>query len=156
MAWPIVLIQLLATLLLFLVIRFFLWKPVTKFLAARQEALTKELHDAKAEKERATQLKEEAVKEYDAVKQEAKNIRESMLKDTQLEKERVLSEAREEAKRRLNRVEVEIQQEIRESNEKIKTKIKEVAFLAAEKIVQREINEETHDELINDIIDENL
>lgn len=154
--WPLIIIQLLATVVLFVIIRIFLWKPITKYLTARQEALTKELEEARAEKERLNQIKQDTLKEYESVRNEARTLRESILKEAQSEKERIITEARTEAKRRISQVEHDIQQEIRDQNNKIRETIKEVAFAAAKKVVQQEVNEEVHDEMINELIDERL
>ncbi|CCV64814.1 ATP synthase F(0) sector subunit b [Alteracholeplasma palmae J233] len=154
--WQMIVWQLLATVVLFLVIRFLLWKPITNYLEKRQEALNKELYETKYEKERLQQLKQETVKEYELVKTEAQEIKKALSLEAQEEKEHIIAEARLEAKRRLDQVELDIQQEIRESNDKIKKMIKEVAFSAAEKIVQHEIDGDTYDAMLEELIDESL
>ncbi len=154
--WTLILWQFLATLVIILAVRFLFWKPITNFLEKRQEALSRELHDAKYEKDRIAKIKEETLAEYESVKLEARTLKDSIISDAQSEKERIISEARQEAKRRMNQVEHDVQQELRESNDKIKQTIKEIAFAAAEKIVQYEINEEVHEEMINDLIDDKL
>jgi len=154
--WQVVIMQLIATTILFIVIRIFLWKPITKFLTARQEALTKELEDARAEKERVAKIKADTLQEYEDMKSEARFIKESILREAQAEKERIITEARSEAKRRISQVEHDIAQEIRDNNQKIRETIKEIAFAAAEKIIQQEVNEEVHDDMINELIDERI
>lgn len=154
--WEAVVIQLLATLVLFIVIRLFLWKPITRFLAKRQTALYKELEDAKAEKERVAQIKQDTLTEYENMKNEARFIKESILREAQAEKERVITEARGEAKRRLSQVEADIAQEIRDNHQKVRDTIKEVAFAAAEKIIQQEVNEDDHAQMVEQLIDEKL
>lgn len=154
--WTLVLWQLLATIVLIIGVRFLLWKPITKYLEERQNALSRELHDAKAEKDRVAKIKEETLKEYESVKLEARGLKESIIKEAQVEKERIIKEARNEAKRRMSQVEHDVQQEIREANDKLKQTIKEIAFTAAEKIVQHEINEEVHEDMLNELIDDKL
>lgn len=154
--WQMIVWQLLATLVLILVVRFFLWKPITKFLEQRQEALNKELYEAKNEKERLQQVKQDTLKEYETVKIEAQDIKKALQEEAQHEKERIIAEARLEAKRRLDQVELDIQQEIRESNDKIKHMIKDIAFNAAEKIIQHEIQEDTYEAMLDELIEESL
>jgi|GEM_PF-492240 len=154
--WPVVIMQLIATAILFIFIRLFLWKPITRFLTARQEALTKELEDVRAEKETIAQVKADTLQEYEDMKNEARFIKDSILREAQTEKERIITEARSEAKRRISQVEHDVAQEIRDSNTKIRETIKEIAFAAAEKIIQQEVNEEQHLEMVNELIDEKL
>ena len=51
-----VIIQLAATIILFLAIRFLFWKPITKILEDRKKAIDKELDDAKNAKENAIKI----------------------------------------------------------------------------------------------------
>ncbi len=154
--WQMIVWQLLATLVLIIVVRVFLWKPITNFIEKKQEALNKELYDAKNEKERLQQVKQETLKEYETVKIEAQDIKKALQEEAQQEKEQIIAEARLEAKRRLDQVELDIQQEIRESNEKIRNMIKDIAFDAAEKILQHEIDGDTYEAMLDEIIDESL
>ena len=55
-------IQMIATVLLFLAVRFFLWKPITNIIETRRQAIDKELEDAKIAKENAA-LDEARIKE---------------------------------------------------------------------------------------------
>ncbi|NLK12557.1 MAG: F0F1 ATP synthase subunit B [Candidatus Phytoplasma sp.] len=154
--WQMIVWQLLATLVLIIVIRVFLWKPITNFIEKKQDALNKELYEAKNEKERLQQVKQETLKEYETVKIEAQDIKKALQEEAQQEKEKIIAEARLEAKRRLDQVELDIQQEIRESNEKIRNMIKDIAFDAAEKILQHEIDGDTYEAMLDEIIDESL
>ncbi|MDL2292986.1 hypothetical protein LJC17_05310, partial [Acholeplasma sp. OttesenSCG-928-E16] len=61
-----------------------------------------------------------------------------------------------EAKRRLDQLEIDLQNEIYESQEDIKKSIKEIAFLAAEKIVEHEIDEKVHSKTVDKVIEEKL
>jgi len=45
-----VIMQVIATILLFVIIRIFLWKPITKYLEEKQEATNRELMEAHEKK----------------------------------------------------------------------------------------------------------
>ena len=66
----------------------------------------------------------------------------------------MITNAKKEAKRRLDQAEKDIEYEILQANEDIKQSIKEVAFLAAQKIVKREIDESVHQDIIDEILQE--
>ena len=148
--------QLCATIILFLILRFAFWKKITSFIEKRQAKMEEDLAIAKEEKEKAKQLRKDTVLEYESVKKESKDLKEQLNKEAHKEKDRILTEARQEAKRRLEQVELDIQHEIRENNEKMKKTIKEIAFTAAEKIVKHEIEKDAYDEIIEEAIEESI
>lgn len=154
--WDVLLWQLLATIVLIIAIRFLVWKPITKFLESKQEAIQNELAEVQKEKAQYEQVKQDSIVEYETMKSETKKIKETIINDAQAEKTRIIEEAREEAKRRLNKADQDIAQEIKDSEEKIKQTIKDVAFVAAEKILQKEIGEDSYEDMLNEIIDKNL
>ncbi|MFU8786559.1 MAG: ATP synthase F0 subunit B, partial [Candidatus Izemoplasmataceae bacterium] len=65
------LIQIVATVLLILVVKFFFWEKITAFIDARREFIDKELVEATERNEEASMLKAEAEKAFEQVKQEA-------------------------------------------------------------------------------------
>lgn len=150
----IMLMQLIATILLFLIIRVFFWKPITKFIEDNQKATNRELLEAHDKNKQASVLKAEVQKEYETARDESKSFKALLQQEAYDEKDRIIGEARAEAKRRLDQVEFDVRQEIKKSNEKIKSSIKTVAFAAAEKILQHEIDEDTHEKMIDELIDE--
>ena len=61
--WDLVLWQIAATVILIIVVRIFLWKPITRYLEQRQEALSKELYEAAHERERVAQIRYRMLRE---------------------------------------------------------------------------------------------
>jgi len=155
-SWPIIIVQLLATFFLFLIIRAFLWRPITEFLAKRQEALSKELFEAKQLKEAANKLKTDTINEVEAIKTDILSIKEQTINFANEQKDLIIEEANKEAKKRLLLAEEEIKQEIVHNSDLIKEKIKEVAILGAEVIIKSEVNEKKYDSVLDDIISKNL
>ena len=85
------------------------------------------------------------------LKKKRKSLKHFLQQEAYDEKDRIIGEARSEAKRRLDQVEFDIRQEIKKSNDKIKASIKSVAFMAAEKILQHEIDEDQHEKMIDEL-----
>lgn len=148
-----VLIQLVATLILFLVVLKFVWKPLTALIETRQEIVKNELEEAKKANERAAQIQSELTVEYEQAKKEIKALIEQSIKEGKQEKESIIKDAKIEAQRRLANVEEEIETEIRAAQKEIKQSIVDVAFEAAEKIVKREIDKDAHEDIISDLIE---
>ena len=68
------LIQLCATILLFIVVRIFLWKPITNLLEARRSAMDSELESAKEHRNNAIMLEEELKRKHEEAKLEIQKL----------------------------------------------------------------------------------
>lgn len=150
----IVLLNIIAFFVLVFFVRKFLWTKVTDFLEKRQLALTESLANADAERARAKELQEKSVTDYEAMKEETRQLKEKLTLEAYKQQEELITNAKKEAKRRLEQAEKDIEYEVAQANEDIKQAIKEVAFAAAEKIVKREIDESLHQDIIDEIIAE--
>lgn len=147
-----ILIQLIATILLFVVIRFFFWKPITKILESRRDAIDKALDDANKSKENARQIEAELQEELSKAKIQVKELLDKAERDSNLRREAIINDAKEEARRRLENLEVELEQEKKNMEKDIKKQIVDIAFLAAEKIVAKEINQDKYLDVVDDIL----
>ncbi len=145
-------IQLSATIILFLAIRFLFWKPITKILETRRMAIDKELTDAKEAKENALLVEEEMKKTLEEAKEQVKEMLAAATKDANIKKEEIISSAKEEARRRLENLELELEQEKKNMESSIKKEIVDIAFAAAEKIVQKEIDQKKYLDVVEDIL----
>ena len=145
-------IQLSATLILFIAIRFLFWKPITNILEARRAAIDKELEKAKIAKENAVQVEEELKYELDRAKAEIKEMLDQAEKEANLKREEIVNSAKEEARRRMDNLKIELEQEKKNMESDIKKEIVDVAFKAAEKIVSREIDQDKYLDVVEDIL----
>jgi F-type H+-transporting ATPase subunit b len=151
----IVVLNLLAFFVLVLIVKRFFWSKVTLFLEKRQEMIHEAITSAEAERKHAIPIQAQASKDYEAMKEETRVLKEKLTQEAYEQQEQMIDAAKAEAKRRLEQVEKDIQFEIEQANESIKESIKTIAFAAAEKIVKREIDESLHQDLIDEIIREN-
>lgn len=149
-------IQLIATLILFLVVRFFLWKPLTNFLESRQEKMDKDLAEAEEAKNRAIKLEEELKAKYDAARVEIQKLLKQAEADGNLRRNEIIEEAKNEALRRIAAADEEINRDIAQQEKDIKNQIISIAFLAAEVIVGKEINQEKYLEAVTKIIESGM
>lgn len=148
----IVVLNLLAFLVLLFFVRKFFWKSITIFLEKRQEALTEAITKADEERKLAEELQENAKIEYNKMRAETEELKDRLTKEAYLVQEDLIEKAKVTAKRKVEQAEKDIQFEIEKANDDIKKAIKEVAYMAAEKIVKREIDESLHDDIMEDII----
>ena len=138
-------IQLCATLIIFLIVRFLIWNKVTEILEARKKMVrdaVKErddaLEEAKLALADANKTKDEAVKE-------ANRIIESAKKRGYNEAEDIKNRANADAKLRIENASEEIERMKNENIADIKKQIVEVAYAMASKIVEKEIEEDKYD-----------
>lgn len=146
-------IQLIATIILFLLIRFFLWKPITNMLEKKQQTADKALEDAKKAKEDSEALKLELEEKLADAQTEVKVLLQNAELDANLRKEEIIKEAKEEAKRRLDEATNDINLEVANKQSEIKELIVNTAFLAASKILEKEVDKEKYLKLVNEIIE---
>ncbi len=146
--WPGLLTQLISFLILFLLLKKFLYRPVIKMLEDRAEKIKTSLEAAdkvKQEAEQTTAANEslmlKAREESQALifesREQAKKIKESELEKSKLqieiERKRALDEIRSEEDKIINN---------------IRSEFSGLAISAAEKIIEREVNENNHKEII--------
>lgn len=150
----ILILNILAFIVMLFFVRYFLWDKINAFLVRRQEAVSQALDSAEEERRKAQALQDRAKSDYADMKKETDALKERLMKEAYKEQEKLIEEARLSAKHRIDQAERDIAYEIAQANEDIKTSIKEVAFKAASKIVKREIDESLHQDIFDELLDE--
>ncbi len=145
-------IQIAATVILFVVIAIFFWKPITKILEARRSQIDKDLEDAEKAKQNAIEIEANLQKELDEAKAKIKEMIDTAEREANIRKETIINAAKDEAKRRLENVEQELIEEKKSMEKEIREEIVNIAFQAAEKIVQKEINQDKYLDIVDDIL----
>lgn len=147
-----ILIQLISTIILFVVVRAFFWKPITNIIETRREAIDKALEEANKARESAVAKDLELQEELNKAKQLVKEMIAKAESEANVRREAIIQEAKDEARRRLENLELELEREKKNMEDDIKKQIVDIAFAAAEKIVAREINQEKYLDIVEDIL----
>ena len=145
-------IQMIATVLLFLAVRFFLWKPITNIIETRRQVIDKELEDAKIAKENAALDEARIKEEYKEAQAKIKEMISEAEKNANIKGEAIIASAKADAEKRLKNLETELLEEKKSMEKAIRKEVVDIAFEAAEKIVGREINQEKYLDVIDDIL----
>ena len=145
-------IQIGATIILFIVVAIFFWKPITKILEQRREVIDKELNDAQKAKDNAIEIEAELNQQLTEAKAKVKEMLDKAEKDANIKREEIINQAKEEARRRMDNLKIELEQERSSMEADIRKEIVDVAFAAAEKIVSKEINQDKYIDVIDDIL----
>ena len=150
--WQIV-ISLANLVIIFLIVKKFLFKPVENVLSKRQNEIDKQYENAAM----AEKTAEESKHEWELKMQSAKDEAEEIIKDAEFAAEnrgeKIIAQANEKADAIMRRAEKEAELEYKKSEEKIKQEIVGVSAALAEKILDREIKEEDHHKFIESFIE---
>ncbi len=147
-------LQIIATFILFLVLRHFLFEPVSKFLNERKEKIASDIDAAQQEKEEAVKLKEDYEAKIEEAKDEARDIVDSAKKRGEELREEIITEARKEANDIKEKAHKEIEREKEKAIDDLKSEVVTVAMMAASKVVNKNLDENDHREMINNVINE--
>ena len=147
-----VIIQISSTIILFLVIRFLFWKPITKMLESRKKAIDKELADAEEAKKNAFLVESEVQEELSNAKAQVKEMLQKAEKEAGKRAQEIIEAAQKEAQLRRTNLESELEQERKSMEDDIKKEIVDIAFQAAEKIVGREVNRDKYFDVVDEIL----
>ena len=151
--WQIV-VSLLNLLILFLIVKKFLFKPVKKVLDTRQEKIDAKYSDA----EIALNNARESERELNAKLSEAHKTADDILKEATLQaenrKDNIVKEAENEAGIIIRQAKINAELEKKKAEDDIKDQIVDVSSALTEKLIEREINTEDHRRLIDSFISE--
>lgn len=149
--WEII-TQLVNLLLLFLLLKHFLFKPVQKILDARQAEIDKDYADAEKAQNEAEALRDEYEKRIADAKSEATDIVKTATRKAQLHGEEIVRDAQTQASRLMEKADAQIEQEKKKAMNELKDEISGIAVDIASKVVEREIDEKDHEALISEFI----
>ena len=140
-------------LLLFLLVKKFLYKPVMKMLDARRNAIDKDYSDANEAK---TQAMSDKIK-YEERLREANSEADSVIKNavdiaSEREKE-IIAEAKIKAEGIVRQAENEALLERKKAEDAVKKEIVEVSSLLTEKVLEREVSADDHQHFIDSFIE---
>ena len=141
-------------LILFLILKHFLFRPVQRVLAARAEQVEKLYDDAGEAKEAAETARTEYNERLANAESEAEELLRRATQRANERSEEITREAKEEAEAMRRRAREEIAQEKKKAINDIKDDISGISMEIAERIVGREIKAEDHRRLVDSFIDE--
>ena len=145
---------LLNTIVLFLVLKKFLFKPVENVMEQRQAEVDNIYGEAEAAKADAEASKAAYGEKLAHAKEEAVDIIKAAQERADRLGEEIVSDAKAKADDMIKRADAEIAQERKKAVNELKNEISVISLGIAEKMLDREINEGDHEELINSFIDE--
>ena len=150
-AWTII-FQICNLLILFVLVRKFLWKRVMAVLDARQKEIDGIYDAAGKDRDEAAQLKEEYTVRMSGAREEADRLVRNAVDTAQNRGDAIVKEAQAEAAHMKQKAESEIEQEKRKAYSELMGEISGMAADIAGRMVEREINADDHRELVEEFI----
>ena len=150
-AWTII-FQICNLLILVALVRKFLWKRVMAMLDARQKEIDGLYDAAGRDRDEAAQMKQEYTARLSAAREEADRLVRNAVDTAHNRGDAIVQEAKAEATHLTQKAAVEIEQEKRKAYSELVHDISGMAADIAGRMVEREINERDHRELVEDFI----
>ena len=144
--WWEILVTMCNTLITFLIIKKFLYKPVRKMLAARSE-------EVQSMYATAEQMRSEYTERLSKAKEEAAEIVGSATRRAAERSDEILRESSQQASAMVKKAERVIEQERIKAHKELKDEVADLSVMIASKIVERDVKPEDHERFIEDFID---
>lgn len=144
--------QLLAFVVLIIVVIWLGYKPIKKYLNKRQDLIDNEVKDAKNLQDEANKNNNLALENLNSSKAEAQKIVEDATKRAQRKSEIIIEDASREAQKILEENNTNLDREKEKAIAEVKDEIVDVAILASKQILQREVNEEDSEKIVDDFV----
>lgn len=147
-----ILISLANLVILFLLVKKFLYAPVKKVMAERQEAIDAQLSSAEQAERTAIENRDLYAKKLAGAAAEADSIIHDATVSANRRGEKIVAEARDKAEQIVRQGEIEAAMEKKKAQESIRREITDVSAALTEKLLQREMNTGDHRGLIDDFL----
>jgi F-type H+-transporting ATPase subunit b len=148
-----VVFQICNTLILFLVLRHLLFKPVTEFLNKRQATIKNAMDKAEQDVKEAAQLKSSYELKLKEAREEAREIIDTATKQGQKRQDEIVREARDDAERIRVRAESDVEMQKDQALAYLRDQVADMAVAAAGKVIDQEFDTESQKRLVNRFIE---
>ena len=147
-----ILISLCNLLLIFLILKKFLFGPVQVMIKTRRDQVDKIYSEADQSLESANRMKQEYEQKMASARQEADDLIKTAAQTAQRKSDQIVSEANSQASHVKQKAEEEIAQQKKQMLQDVRSEISGLAVDIASKVVEREINQKDYDGFFDEFI----
>ncbi len=140
--------------LLFVVFKIFLFKPIGSILEARQSEVENRYKDAEAQRDAAEELKAEYQQHLARIEEEARARITEAMKEGQAMRDEIIADSRAKAEDVLAKAEFEIQREKEKALVELKSAVAALAVEAAGKLIRERLDDAKHRQLVAAFIED--
>ncbi len=148
-----ILISLANLVIIFLIVKKFLFAPVQRMLAERQAQVDRQYAEADEAKAAAEADRDAWAEKMETAQNEADAIIQKAVQTAQYRQEAMVAEAKDRAEGIVRAAETEAQLEKERARAEIRSEIVDVSTVLAEKLLEREVNADDHRVLVDAFID---
>ena len=146
--------QIAAFVILLVILYFFAYKPVLKMLDERASKIKESIDEVQKVKDQASQTEEEFKKKMESASKEGQEVISKAMRTGEEARKRAQEEAKQEAQALVEKARVEIQRERSETIGELRQEFADLTIVAAEKVIGKSLDKETHRQIIDKVLDE--
>ncbi|MBE6537145.1 MAG: F0F1 ATP synthase subunit B [Ruminococcaceae bacterium] len=139
--------------ILYVFLKKLLFKPVKNMIDSRQKEIDDMYSDAENAKQSANEMKAEYEEKISSADAESEEILRRAVRRAELREEEILKEADKKAARIMERAEEQIELEKKRAVNDVKDEVSSIALGIAEAVIERDIDKNDHNSLIEEFID---
>lgn len=147
-----ILVSLANLLIMFLILKRFLFKPVQKMMVARKQQVDQIYQDAKENRDSAINMKQEYEARLATAREEADGLVRNAVQTAQRKGDAIVAEANSQASHLKQKAEQEIAQEKKQMLQDVRGEISDIAVSIASKVVEREVKKQDYDAFVDEFI----
>ena len=141
-------------LVLFLLLKHFLFKPITEMMESRTAEIENNLKDAEDQKQKASELTAQYEEKLQGAHAEAAQIVSEARQRGQREYDAILKTAGQDAQKEQERARADMEREREEMLRGVQENVTELVLLTASKLSQKELDEESDRKLVDSFLAE--
>lgn len=141
-------------LLLVYLLKKFAWRPIIGALEKRENQIAQDKQTAADARKSAEELKKELDERLAQIAAQAAQKLEQAVQTGEAQKEQLLAQAKEQAQRLLEQAKTQIEVEKNKALADVRGEIADLSVLAASRIIQRQVKEDSADEIVARVLKE--
>jgi F-type H+-transporting ATPase subunit b len=146
--------QIINFVLLLIILRIFLYRPIVRMLDRRREKIATDLQEAEEARGQAEAAKQEYERQLEDAREERRSILAQATEQAEKMREEILARARAEAQEIVTKTQDEMEVQRRQALIGAQDQIVDLALAAAGRVIDESLDEEAHRRLIQEFIAE--
>lgn len=144
--------QILNFIILFVLLRLLLYKPVLGMLESRKQKIQESLDYAERVKGDAAEQQKEFDRKLEEARREAQVAATAAAQVGEKEREAILAQARDDARKMIEQAKGQIEYERKQMMSDLREEVVRLSLLAAQKVVSTSLDDKTHRQLVSDFL----
>jgi len=140
-------------LILFLVLKKLLFKPIKDMIDKRQNEIDTLYKDANEDKAAAAEMKADYEQKLEVASKKSDEIIQDATRRAQLKGEEILKDAQDQATATLKKAEVQIEMEKKQAMNDIKNQVSDMAIAIASAVVERDVDAKENADIVDQFIE---